>query len=99
MSALDELQVPVEIGARPSELSDTIPLGEDEQHTAYDPEAAHRYWQALLQTNRVLSTFRALYLGKCSPVHLFWGALDLAVTRFSGRVAPAHPGGMPNLPD
>ena len=68
-------------------------------HRAYDPEYANRFWRVLLQTSRVLHEFRARFIGKCSPVHFFWGAPDLAVTRFSGRRAPEHPGGVPNLPD
>src|SRR5262249_31640923 len=65
----------------------------------YDPEYANRFWRILLQTDRVFTAFRARFLGKCSPVHFFWGSFDMAVTRFSGRRAPRHPGGVPNLPD
>ncbi len=68
-------------------------------HRAYDADAVNRFWRALVQSDRVLKRFRSGFVGKCSPVHLFWGALDLAVTRFSGRPAPEHPGGIPNLPD
>jgi hypothetical protein len=99
MAALGELGLPVTISHRPSELADTIPFAEDEQHASYDAAPVVRYWLTLVQVDRVFSEFRARFLGKCSPVHLFWGALDLAVTRFTGRVAPQHPGGVPNLPD
>jgi hypothetical protein len=99
MSALRELGLPNKIHARPNELPDAIPFAQDEQHAAYDPAAAQRFWRALVQADRVFTEFRARFQGKCSPVHLFWGGLDLAVTRFSGRVAPPHPGGVPNLPD
>jgi len=68
-------------------------------HCTYDPVYANRFWRVLVQADRVLKRFRARFVGKCSPVHFFWGAPDLAVTRFSGRLAPPHPGGVPNLPD
>ena len=68
-------------------------------HAAYDAAAAHRFWRALIQADRVFKLFRSGFLGKASPVHFFWGSFDLAVTRFSGRTAPLHPGGVPNLPD
>jgi hypothetical protein len=99
MSALSSLELKVKIYARPNELPDATPFAEDEQHASYDPAAAQRFSQALVQVDRVLNRFRARFQGKSSPVHLFWGALDLAVTRFSGRPAPRHPGGVPNLPD
>ena len=83
----------------PNEIPDPIPFAEDTRHAAYDADAAHRFWQALVRVERVLKLFRTGFLGKSSPVHLFWGALDLAVTRFSGRPAPEHPGGVPALPD
>ncbi|WP_255377112.1 DUF5996 family protein [Sulfuriferula sp. AH1] len=70
-----------------------------ETHCAYDQEYAARFWRILVQTERVFKQFRARFIGKCSPVHFFWGAADLAVTRFSGRRAPLHPGGIPGLPD
>ena len=91
--------LPVTIYPRPNEIKNPIPFAEDHQHAAYDPEYAHRFWQVLAQTDRVFHQFRARFLGKVSPVHLFWGGLDLAVTRFSGRPAPLHPGGIPSLPD
>ncbi len=99
MGALKELGVPVSIHPRPNEVEKAIPFAEDREHAAYDGEAAHRFWRALFQVDRVFKAFRAHFVGKCSPVHFFWGSFDLAVTRFSGRTAPAHPGGFPNMPD
>ena len=91
----------IEIGIRtlPSEIPDAIPFEHDHEHASYDGEQATRFWRALVQADRVLKAFRARFIGKASPVHFFWGSFDLAVTRFSGRRAPAHPGGVPNLPD
>jgi len=80
-------------------VPDPLRFDQDEVHRAYDPEYANRFWRVLLQADRVFKGFRARFTGKCSPVHFFWGAPDLAVTRFSGRRAPEHPGGVPNLPD
>ncbi|WP_416669663.1 DUF5996 family protein [Egbenema bharatensis] len=99
MAALDALGIQVEIFARPVEVEVAIPFAQDTQHASYDADAMNRFWQALVQANRVFTEFRASYLGKVSPVHFFWGAFDLAVTRFSGRSAPKHPGGIPNCPD
>jgi hypothetical protein len=99
MSALQELDVAVHILGVPVELPDAIAFAEDEQHRSYDAAAAHRFWLVLLQSHRVMQQFRARYIGKVSPVHFFWGGADLAVTRFSGRPAPKHPGGVPNCPD
>ncbi|MEY2540551.1 MAG: hypothetical protein QOI22_153 [Verrucomicrobiota bacterium] len=99
MSILRELNLPVEINTTPNEVSEAIPFERDEQHRSYDPEYAHRFWHVLLQSDRVFKEFRSRFCGKCSPVHVFWGAPDLAVTRFSGRPAPPHPGGVPHLPD
>ncbi|HEY0368070.1 MAG TPA: DUF5996 family protein, partial [Chthoniobacterales bacterium] len=99
MGALAELNLPVAIDVVPNELSDAIHFDEDEEHRSYDAEYAHRFWRALLQSDRVFKRFRSRFIGKCSPVHFFWGSFDLAVTRFSGRVAPPHPGGVPHLPD
>jgi hypothetical protein len=99
VAALDELGIPVSFDGTPNELPDPIPFREDTLHGAYDAEYAHRFWQLLLQADRVLKQFRTGFLGKCSPVHFFWGSFDLAVTRFSGRRAPPHPGGVPHLPD
>jgi hypothetical protein len=91
----------IEIGIRtlPCEIPDAIPFELDHEHATYDAEQATRFWRVLVQADRVLKTFRARFVGKASPVHFFWGGFDLAVTRFSGRRAPAHPGGVPNLPD
>jgi hypothetical protein len=99
MDALRRLDLAVKISRKPSELADPIPFAEDEVHRSYDAEAVHRFWRALVQVDRVLKIFRARFIGKASPVHFFWGAGDLAVTRFSGRRAPQHPGGIPNLAD
>lgn len=99
MAALASLGVPVVIDRQPNEISDAMAFDQDTVHAAYDADAAHRFWKILLQTHRVFSDFRTEFLGKCSPVHFFWGSFDLAVTRFSGRLAPVHPGGVPNLPD
>ena len=99
MDALQELELPVKIDLTPNEITDPIPFDRDETHRAYDPAAANRFWRVLLQSDRVLKKFRSRFCGKCSPVHFFWGSFDLAVTRFSGRPAPPHPGGIPHLPD
>ena len=99
MRALDELELPVRISKKPNEIADAIAFDRDEIHQTYDPEYANRFGRILVQADRVMKIFRARFIGKCSPVHFFWGAPDLAVTRFSGRPAPAHPGGVPNLPD
>ncbi len=99
MAVLDRLGLHVDIRRLPNEVADPIPFDQDEIHRAYDPEYANRFWRVLVQTDRVFKEFRARFIGKCSPVHYFWGAPDLAVTRFSGRRAPEHPGGVPNLPD
>jgi hypothetical protein len=99
MEALRRLDIHVSINVLPSEIPDAIPLDRDEIHHTYDQGFATRFWQILVQADRVFRVFRARFLGKCSPVHFFWGAADLAVTRFSGKRAPQHPGGIPNLPD
>ena len=91
--------MPVRIVATPNEIPDPIPFAKDETHRDYDRAAVHTFWRMLVQIERVMLPFRARFIGKCSPIHLFWGAMDLAVTRFSGRRAPLHPGGIPNLPD
>lgn len=93
---LDDLDLRTEIWPMPVELPDAIAFTEDETHRSYDAEAVTAFWRTLVEVERVLTVFRARFLGKSSPVHLFWGALDLATTRFSGRTAPPHPGGMPN---
>jgi hypothetical protein len=99
MQELDRLDLHVTIRKTPNEVVDPIPFDQDEIHRAYDPLYVNRFWRILAQADRVLKRFRARFIGKCSPVHFFWGAPDLAVTRFSGRRAPRHPGGIPNLPD
>jgi uncharacterized protein DUF5996 len=97
--ALSELGVFITIDPMPSEMVDCIPFGEDDVHKSYDPEYARRFWRVLLAASEVFALFRTGFLGKVSPVHFFWGSFDLAVTRFSGRTAPLHPGGVPHLPD
>ena len=99
MAAMTALDLPVRIHTTPNEIADAIPFDRDETHWSYDREFAARFWRVLSQADRVLKIFRSRFRGKCSPVHFFWGAADLAVTRFSGRPAPEHPGGVPNLPD
>jgi len=99
MAALDSLGIGVSILPRPVEVPESIPFAQDEQHHSYDPDAAARFWSALVQARRVMADFRGRFLGKASPVHFFWGGFDLAVTRFSGREAPRHPGGVPNCAD
>ena len=99
MEALASLGIDVVIHPKPNEVAEAIPFSEDTVHASYDAAYANRFWRVLVQADRVFEVFRAGFVGKCSPVHLFWGGLDLAVTRFSGRPAPPHPGGVPNLPD
>jgi hypothetical protein len=99
LGTLAQLALPVTIHPMPNEIPDAIPCDQDRLHASYDGEAARRCWSAMLQAARVLQRFRAGFTGKASPVHFFWGSFDLAVTRFSGRRAPPHPGGVPNLPD
>lgn len=96
MSLLDELGVATEIWPVPVEIADAIPFAEDRVHASYDADAVFRFWSALVEIDRVLKVFRTPFVGKSSPVHVFWGALDIATTRFSGRTAPPHPGGAPN---
>ena len=83
----------------PNEVPNPIRFSQDRTHAAYDAAAAHRFWRALVQADRIFKLFRSGFIGKASPVHFFWGSFDLAVTRFSGRPAPPHPGGVPGLPD
>jgi Family of unknown function (DUF5996) len=99
MAMLDDLAFPVRINQMPNEIAGAVRFSEDEEHASYDAEYAHRFWRVLLATDRVMKQFRTGFIGKASPVHFFWGSFDLAVTRFSGRPAPLHPGGVPNLPD
>ncbi|MDQ1708788.1 MAG: hypothetical protein QOG49_173 [Frankiaceae bacterium] len=98
-TALDELGVSVRLYPRPSEVVDAIPFDQDEVHRSYDADAANRFWRGLVQADRVLTEFRAGFTGKASPVHFFWGGADICTTRFSGRPAPRHRGGVPNCPD
>jgi len=98
MAALEGLDALCNVWPVPCEVAEPIPFAEDEVHRAYDPVYAQRFWRVLLQTMRVFTVFRARFIGKVSPIHLFWGAMDLACTRFSGRTAPEHPS-MPGLPD
>jgi hypothetical protein len=99
ISLLESLGVRFPIRPKPSEMNDELPFTEDRQHYAYDADAVRRCWTILAEASRVIQQFRQHFLGKCSPVHVFWGGFDLACTRFSGRRAPTHPGGIPNLPD
>lgn len=99
MDKLAELGLEVDIHTTPSEIADATPFEEDSENRHYDPEFANRFHRALCQVHRVFTEFRAGFTGKVSPVHFFWGSFDLAVTRFSGRTAPEHPGGVPNFPD
>lgn len=98
-SALRNIGVEATIRELPNELPDATPLNKDRERNTYDPEFTRRFWRVLLQVERVMRIFRARFIGKASPIHLFWGSMDLAVTRFSGRRAPEHPGGVPHLPD
>jgi hypothetical protein len=99
MRALAGLGIEARISARPNEVDPAIPFAEDHEHASYDPQAAHLFWRQLLAADRVIGEFRSHFVGKVSPVHFWWGAMDLACTRFSGRTAPAHPGGAPNCAD
>jgi hypothetical protein len=96
---LGKARVHVDFDEHPCEIPDAIPFSADRVHAAYDRDFAQRFWKALLEADRVLKQFRTGFIGKCSPVHFFWGSFDLAVTRFSGRRAPEHPGGVPGLAD
>ncbi len=99
LDLLGSVGVAVKINLTPNEVPNPIRFPDDRIHAAYDPAAAHRFWRALMQADRVFKLFRTSFIGKASPVHFFWGSFDLAVTRFSGRRAPLHPGGVPGLPD
>jgi hypothetical protein len=99
MIALGELGLAIKIDTMPNEIPDGIPFDRDTTHASYDAGYAAKFWRVLLSANQVFSHFRTGFLGKVSPVHFFWGSNDLAVTRFSGRKAPSHPGGVPHLPD
>ena len=99
IDVLNDIGVAVAIHEMPNEVPNPIRFSQDRIHAAYDPAAAHRFWRALVQVDRIFKLFRTGFIGKASPVHFFWGSFDLAVTRFSGRTAPRHPGGVPGLPD
>ena len=99
MQALEEMGIAVDLDPMPCELPGAVPFHMDETMRPYDGEVARTFWRALVEAQRVLQIFRTRFTGKCSPIHFFWGSFDLAVTRFSGRTAPPHPGGMPHLPD
>ncbi len=99
MQSLSSLGIDVRIDDMPNEIPEPIRFSEDRTHASYDSDYAQRFWRILSQVERVLFKFRTSFIGKCSPVHFFWGSFDLAVTRFSGRRAPLHPGGVPYLPD
>ncbi len=99
IGTLREIGIEVQIWTMPQEVIAPIPFDQDHQHAAYNPEYAQRFWRILVQTDRVMTAFRCQFIGKSSPVHFFWGSCDLAVTRFSGRRAPEHPGGVPNMAD
>jgi hypothetical protein len=99
MEELVRMRLPLQIHMRPNEVKDTTRFDQDESHATYDPEHANRFWRVLVRAEQVFQTFRVRFIGKSSPVHFFWGIPDLAVTRFSGRIAPVHPGGVLGLPD
>ena len=99
MAALAELGIQITIDEMPNEVPDPIRFSQDDRHASYDPDAARRFFRILVNVDRVFKRFRTGFLGKASPVHFFWGSFDLAVTRFSGRRAPRHPGGVPHLAD
>jgi hypothetical protein len=99
LALLSDAGIPHEIDGKPNEIPDAIPFCENHVHAAYDADYANRFWRVLLASHEIFSTFRTAFLGKASPVHFFWGSFDLAATRFSGRRAPLHPGGIPELPD
>jgi hypothetical protein len=99
LSLLRELDIEVKLYPRPMEMTTVVPFPDDREHASYDPDAAQRCWRALVQADRVLKEFRGRFIGKNSPSHFWWGSFDLACTRFSGRSAPPHPGGIPNCPD
>jgi len=96
---LDGLSVSVAINELPNEVPNPVRFSNDRIHKAYDAGATHRFWRALVRIDHIFKLFRTGFLGKVSPIHFFWGSFDLAVTRFSGRQAPLHPGGVPGLPD
>lgn len=99
MDNLNEMGIHVTINQTPNEVEEVIPFQEDDAHNTYIPKHASDLHLAFLNANEIFMEFRSRFIGKCSPVHLFWGSFDLAVSRFSGEKAPLHPGGVPHLPD
>jgi hypothetical protein len=99
LAAMKELEIEAKFHGAPNELPEAIPFAQDEVHRIYDAEFSNRFWRVLLPCDRIMKEFRSRFSGKASPVHLFWGSFDLAATRFSGRRAPEHPGGVPHLPN
>lgn len=99
MAALAAINIEVSIWTMPQEIANPIRFNQDDQHTTYDSAYVQRFWQILVQVDRILTIFRSRFIGKSSPVHFFWGGFDLAVTRFCGRSAPLHPGGVPGMAD
>lgn len=99
LGCLKKLKIEAHFDPHPSERVDYTPFSEDFVHCTYVPHKAHRFWQIMVRVNNVMNVFRSIFIGKSSPVHLFWGSFDLAVTRFSGRLAPEHPAGVPHIPD
>ena len=98
LESMERLEMPVSIGPMPSEIAGAIRFDEDTVHHVYEPEQARLMWRSWLASERVMSAFRASYVGKSSPAHLYWGGFDLAIYRYSGRTAPPHPGSAPNYP-
>ena len=98
-AAMAELELDVRVTTMPCEIADCIAFDQDRTHASYDRDYANRFWRVLLSAHEILAYFRTGFVGKASPVHFFWGSFDLAVTRFSGRRAPRHPGGVPHLPN
>ena len=99
LGKLADLDVDLTLNPMPAEIQDAVPFTADSVSRPYDEQAVNAFWRSMVSAHRVLSRFRSEYAGKCSPVHFFWGSFDLAVTRFSGRPAPLHPGGVPHCPD
>lgn len=99
MEAMRELGLEVKIHPVPTEVERAVPFADDHEYNSYSPDHVHRFWRQLVVADRVMNRFRSSFIGKQSPVHFFWGAMDMAYTRFSGRTAPRHPGGVPNCPD